>query len=507
MHLSDNLYNNVDIYTLERSKEIYSAFRLNSPDPALAGLSHRPNESYYQSDFEEIQQNCASRGVTIIPELEAPGHAMVITQWKPELALSTDFSLLNISHPETIPTMKTIWGTLLPWIHSKTVHIGADEYNSTLRDDYNLFVNEMASFIYNASGKATRIWGTFPPNKTESNISQNVTIQHWEYFEDNPYFDYIMNNYSVLNSDDAFYMVGKWSGSYPHVLNITKIFHGAPDGGPYAPYIFDTSNATDNPLKDNPYVLGHVAALWNDYGPNATVVSEAYYSFKDGLPALADKQWGGDLLENEYYSISAPLHSTVPVQNLDSAIPSKSNTILKYFGASILGQVPDLSGNGYDGKMHGGCKILDLAFSFDGVQESYVSTPLDAKARNYTLSFSVYPTSSTPGSLFSGSLSSLQNGNGSISNVTLMSGGNAYSLNYTLPVKSWTDVSVIGGGNETYFQATEQGKSPQMMTFNTKLGINGEYFVWAPIAIEAPLAKIGQGFEGYIKDITLTGSA
>jgi hexosaminidase len=33
--------------------------------------------------------------VTIIPELEAPGHALVIAQWKPELALD-DLSLLNI---------------------------------------------------------------------------------------------------------------------------------------------------------------------------------------------------------------------------------------------------------------------------------------------------------------------------------------------------------------------------------------------------------------------------
>lgn len=34
--------------------------------------------------------------------------------------------------------------------------------------------------------------GTFPPmsNYTD-NIGTDVTIQHWEYFEDNPYFDYM----------------------------------------------------------------------------------------------------------------------------------------------------------------------------------------------------------------------------------------------------------------------------------------------------------------------------
>jgi hexosaminidase len=93
---------------MEEKLTFYSAFRLNSPDEAVAGINIRPNESYYEEDFEKIQQSCASRGVTIIPEIEAPGHALVITQWKPELALSTVFTLLNISYPETIPTMQTI---------------------------------------------------------------------------------------------------------------------------------------------------------------------------------------------------------------------------------------------------------------------------------------------------------------------------------------------------------------------------------------------------------------
>jgi hexosaminidase len=45
------------------------------------------------------------------------------------------------------------------------------------------------------------------------------------------------------------------------------------------------------------------------------------------------------------------------------------------------------------------------------------------------------------------------------------------------------------------------------MEFLTKIGVNGEYFVWAPIAIEAPLARIGEGFTGSMKEIVLRGSA
>jgi hexosaminidase len=83
----------------------------------------------------------------------------------------------------------------------------------------------------------------------------------------------------------------------------------APGGGCYAPNIFDLQNSTNNPPRDEPAILDHVTALWNDYGPNATVYSEAYYAWRNGLPALADKQWGGKLSEEQYDTIFDTLHA------------------------------------------------------------------------------------------------------------------------------------------------------------------------------------------------------
>jgi hexosaminidase len=135
IHLSDNLYNNVNIYGYERQMSLYAAFRLLSDDPAVEGLAKRTNESYTREVWDDMQSKCAARGVTLLPEIEAPGHALPITQWKPEIGMSTDYSLLNISHPDTIPTLIQIWKTFLPWFQSKTVHIGADEYRDESLDD------------------------------------------------------------------------------------------------------------------------------------------------------------------------------------------------------------------------------------------------------------------------------------------------------------------------------------------------------------------------------------
>ncbi|OTA93274.1 glycoside hydrolase family 20 protein [Hypoxylon sp. CO27-5] len=527
IHLSDNLYNNVNVYSREQSLELYARFRLWSDSEDLAGLNKYKNESYTKEQFEEIQSACASRGVTVIPEIEAPGHSLVIVQWKPELGLSNDLSLLNISHPETIPTMKIIWSTFLDWFHSKTVHIGADEYTGDV-NDYNRFVNEMADYIYETSGKFIRIWGTFPPKPEYDNVNQSVSIQHWAFFEDNPYHDYILNNYSVLNSDDTYYTVNKYSRGYPQVVNVALTFNGNPaTGGIWQPYIFDTKNSSNNPEKSNPLVLGAVTPLWNDYGANASVFSEAYYAWKDGIPALADKQWGGDLSASEFTSAFSTLLPSIPGQNLDRAIPSISSTIFNYtskdrvdsqyftaIGAWKETAVVDQSGNGYDATTN--CPLTaESALSISS--SCAFKTPLSSKGRDYTLSLKLRVDElGKDATLVSGGDSSLM----LTPNLTLFASGNYYRLNSTVPLGQWVNLSIIGRGNQTFASVQETSIEEPLPTagsttateeeFLAILGINGVSFVWAPIAIEAPLSQIGganSGWTGQLAAMVLSSVA
>ncbi|KAI1410653.1 glycoside hydrolase family 20 protein [Hypoxylon sp. FL1857] len=508
IHLSDNLFNNVNLYSREQSLELYARFRLWSDSEDLAGLNKYKNESYTREQFEEIQSVCASRGVTVIPEIEAPGHSLVIVQWKPELGLGNDLSLLNISHPETIPTMKTIWSTFLDWFHSKTVHIGADEYTGD-PNEYNRFVNELADYIYQTSGKSIRIWGTFPPKPEYNNINQSVSIQHWAFFEDNPYHDYILNNYSVLNSDDTYYVVNKYSASYPQVVNVARTFNGNPaTGGIWQPYIFDTKVATNNPEQSNPLVLGAVTPLWNDYGANASVFSEAYYAWKDGIAALADKQWGGDLSASEFSSAFSALQPSIPAQNLDRAIPSTSSTIFNYTSNARLETqyytpisawkdtaVVDQSGNGYDASTN--CPVTPES-TLDISSSCTFKTPLSSKGRDYTLSLKLRVDElDKDATLVSGRDSSLM----LTPSLTFFASGNYYRLNSTLPVGKWVNLSIVGRGNRTFASVQESSLDEPLPAagstaateeeFLAILGINGVSFVWAPIAIEAPLKQVG----------------
>lgn len=517
LHLSDNLYNNVDIYTRERSLTLAARFRLWSDAEALSGLNKYKNESYTRSEFDEIQSSCAARGVTIIPEIEAPGHALVIVQWKPEIGYSSDLSLLNISHPETIPTMKTIWGEFLPWFHTKTVSIGADEYTGP-STDYNTFVNTMASYIGTEAGKYIRIWGTFPPieNGTYENIYQNVSVQHWEFFEDNPYYDYILNNYSVVNSNDDFYIVNKWAppGGYLNHINLTKTFIGTPPDGTYwRPYVFDQSNATNNPPESNGFVLGSVVPLWNDYGANTSVYTEAYYAWRDGIPALADKQWGGNLSSPDFDAIFETLHAAVPGQNLDRAIASVSDVIFNYTftgsnDSSSSSSFIDTSENAFSVTTN--CSAAGAALLL--TPSCAITTPHSSKGRNYTLTLSGLTIASfddpTNVTLVTGSDSTLM----LTPNITFFAGGNYFRLNSTVPLNETVDLSIIGRGNKTFasVESATQGLLVDEEEFLAVMGINGLYHHWAEIAFEAPLKTVGgegSGWSGKLSGFSLTSVA
>lgn len=503
IHLSDNIVFDEDVYSKEYAIDnFYAAFRAWSDDPTVEGLNTRANESYTRSEFDNIQQQCARRGVTVIPEIEVPAHSLIFTKWKPELGLE-DASMLNLSNPDTAPVIQSVFKTFLPWFHSKVVHIGADEYDSSQVDVYAKFVDEMNDFIRKESPEHTvRLWGTFTPTQG-CNVSRELSYQHWSFSMDNPYWDYLKNGYDVLNSDEEFYMVGKGQFGYPFSVSKHKIFQGRPGGGPYAPYIFDTTNALNNPSSDNPQVLGHVAALWNDYGPNATSVLEAYHAWRGVLPAFGNIQWGGELKEDEYDSAFEKLHPAIPGQNLDRRVPSQSYLVLQYVfnDTDSSKTVKDSSGNGYDGILHG-CEVRDSTLHLS--DDCYLETPLGSKGRNYTLSFSVKPTSSAPGALFEGPDSSLVSGNGTTNNVTMITGGNAYELDYSLPLDNWTDVSLVGKGMQTCLRVSSKDESePKTMEFQTLMGIMGTQMVSAQIGIEAPLATIGKGFVGMMKNIEL----
>ncbi|KAM3580344.1 hypothetical protein VKS41_007011 [Umbelopsis sp. WA50703] len=509
VHAVDNLWNPAWLYGPNANwQKLYAGFRFQTePGSALEGLSKPKNETWSRQDFEWLQASCSSYGVTIIPEIESPGHALAITQWKPELMISGTPDNMNISQPEMIPSIKSIWKEFLPWFTSKEVSIGADEYEASLANDYIDFVNTMSDYIHQESGKSIRIWGTNEPSKTKS-VSKNITIQHWDFPTDDIPVNLMKQGYNVIvriyNSEQYFlYLDGKSSGEtdFPQELNQTMMWTGAPGGQGWAPNIFSPNDPSNNSAIDEPRLRGSIMPLWSDWGNNATTKLEVYYSFARSLAVFGLKTWSGSgasaLSRTEFDNLYPLLNAAAPAQNLNRVVPSKSKVVLEYDFKSNehSNTAKDSSGNQYDGK----AKNVEFEHSqaiFDG--SSFIETALQSMGPPYTLSFGVTP-KHAGGVLFSGSDSVLL-----ADTLTWNATGQLYTLNYTLPLNKETQVE-IHATREYTFAYINNDRTPRY--WYTELDIWGDYMQQANMSFAAPLHIIGSGFHGALSNIRLVQGA
>ncbi|KAF9056734.1 glycoside hydrolase family 20 protein [Rhodocollybia butyracea] len=461
IHASD-FVPNTDILQSANWRELYTGFRFQPPsDSPVFGVVPELNESWTQEQFTTLQTTCSDHGITIIPEIDTPAHSVVITKWKPELMIAGSPDLLNITFPETIPTVKSIWNALLPWFTSSEVSIGADEYSEDLANDYITFVNDMNQYISETSGKSVRVWGTNEPSMTES-ISTNVTIQHWWFPGGSIPVQLMEQGYSIINSDQVFlYLDGKFSdeGQYPWSLNATLLWSGAPDGKGWAPNIFSTTDSTNNTSIDNPLLRGSIMALWNDWGNNATTPLELYY------------QLAQTLTQDGFENIYSILNAAAPGQNLNRAtgLPAGSEV-----------------------------------FSYDNIPSK--SLPLQTNFRSvgppYTFSFSVKPTHSDS------ELSSivLFTGMDSILYLDSLSFEDAvtkirYPLGIDLPLDTFTSVEIHATVNHTYALLNS---SSEPVYWTSDLSIRGAFMQLVNMSFAAPSHIIGgSGFKGELANVSL----
>lgn len=420
-----------------------------------------------------MQDTCARHGVTIVPEIDTPGHSLVISQWKPHLMETGQPDHLNLSHPDTIPTIKSIWDEFLPWFQSPEISIGADEYDASLANDYISFVNEMSDYIYQKSGKSIRVWGTNEPSDTLS-VSTNITIQHWNFPSDDIPIRLMRSGYRVINSEQDFlYLDEKTSedNQFPQTLDDDLIWGGAPGGKGWAPNIFSSTDHTNNTHIGDPNLRGSIMALWCDWGNNASTHLEIYYQLSRSLALFGEKTWSGSdvrssaLTREQFDTIYPILNSAAPGQNLNRVVnPINAKVIYEYLDPKLP-----------------------------------LTTSVDSVGPPYLLSFRVKPSSSAPltGFLFSGLDSKLH-----VSNLTFEVTGQLYSLGYTLPADKFTHVTIYATREYTYAVLDEDEQEKHFWT--TTMDIWGDYMAVGNISFAAPAKQIGgDRFSGSIRDVIL----
>ncbi|HLO33555.1 MAG TPA: beta-N-acetylhexosaminidase [Anaerolineales bacterium] len=140
---------------------------------------------YTQQQYKEIVDYGRRRYMTIVPEVDTPGHTNAALASYPELNGSGEtpvlfegtqvgFSTLCIDKEITYQFLEDVIRELARLTPTPYIHIGGDEALSTPEEDYKKFIRRIQEIVI-ANGKRTIGWGEIG----EAEIMPGTIAQHW----------------------------------------------------------------------------------------------------------------------------------------------------------------------------------------------------------------------------------------------------------------------------------------------------------------------------------------
>lgn len=281
LHLSDNSWGG------------YSAYRLESEKyPELTA-----KDGYYSwEDIRELQDFAHSYGISIVPEIDSPGHSLAFTLIRPDLKsdwLTSNY--LDITNKDTYHFMEEILDEVIPHFDSPDFHLGTDEYriNSIKNDSIKNHIGETFRKYINyfnkvvrKHGKKTRIWSGFEHMPGETEIDNNITIDMWETSDAK---DKSNKGYEIINSSHYY----------------TYIVPGAPYYGVDEKFIYEEwtpeifSDKTEQNLDKSSHGLkGSKMHIWTDFGPTGYSIQEIARLSIPSMMVFSEKMWGTKAYES-----------------------------------------------------------------------------------------------------------------------------------------------------------------------------------------------------------------
>jgi hexosaminidase len=140
---------------------------------------------YTQAQYEELVRYAAARYVTVVPEIDMPGHVHAALSSYPKLAcdgkpsplytgIDVGFSSLCIDKPVTYDFVSDVVGELARLTPGPWIHIGGDEAMATKAADYVRFIGRVQSIV-ESYGKRMIGWEEIG----RARLRSGTVVQHW----------------------------------------------------------------------------------------------------------------------------------------------------------------------------------------------------------------------------------------------------------------------------------------------------------------------------------------
>lgn len=156
-------------------------------------------------EFKALEAYARVRGVTIIPELEVPGHSGILRSKYPEVFGKTEADLANSD--KALIGIKTLLDEILDVFPSTPyVHIGGDEASGVPEEDQRDLINTLHAYL-KSKGKQTLVWEGPRPGKGKNKVNEEVIHLNWRTIN-YPADRMLDDGYRVVNAAwDPLYLV------------------------------------------------------------------------------------------------------------------------------------------------------------------------------------------------------------------------------------------------------------------------------------------------------------
>lgn len=285
IHLNDNGFMR---YSSNGWAGLQQAFRLASDNPAFSGLA-ATDGSYNRADWDSFEEVAAAHHVTLVPEIDVPGHAHSIIKWKPEIGLNGGESdMLDLKNPDTIEVVRGIFDEFTPWFRGQSVHFGADEYEKGHGELYQAFFNDVAAHLRSLD-KDPIAWGSISIMSGEAGTpadgySRDVVMCSWN----NDWYGAqaaVADGYKIINTND----------SLLYIVPFADYYHGSGLDGQslfetWEPHVFGPGKSL---YPQHPQLLGAASAVWNDLVLHDYNEQDLHALIEPTFAVLAQKMWVG----------------------------------------------------------------------------------------------------------------------------------------------------------------------------------------------------------------------
>ncbi|QIK82208.1 family 20 glycosylhydrolase [Sanguibacter sp. HDW7] len=180
-HGPEQLRDLVDLATELRFNELHlhltddQGWRLEIPDrPRLAEVASRNDVSGGEggyltlAEYEDLQDYAAARHMTVVPEIDLPGHTNALLVAYPEASpdglprehyrgIDVGFSSVDLTSEASWDLVTDIVETVAEHTRGDRIHLGGDEAHTLSREEYATYVTRLGALAA-STGKALTMW-------------------------------------------------------------------------------------------------------------------------------------------------------------------------------------------------------------------------------------------------------------------------------------------------------------------------------------------------------------